>query len=123
MTKSEETAEKIILLAYNKANALSFKDIKDYYKDKEEEYVATDNMNTILRQYGVFASDIEGRQYYRLNPDGIEFASGGCFSGKEKRDKLAIRRANLSLWFSGIAIFISFLTFLFNVVIPSLLCK
>lgn len=123
MTKSEETAEKIILLAYSKANALSFKDVKELFNGKEKEYVATDNMNAILSRYGVFANDIEGNQYYRLNSDGIEFASGGCFSGKEKRDRLAIRKANLSLWFSGIAILISLLTFLFNTVIPLLVCK
>lgn len=115
MTQSEKIAEEIMLYVYSRGNALSVRDIKNRFKD-EDFAIATDNMNTILCKYGIFYEDsYTGNRYYGLNADGIEFASEGCFSGKQKRDKLAIRRANLSLWISGLALLIALATFLFEV--------
>lgn len=110
MTESERIAEEIILLAHSKGKIVSFKEVKIKYGYRDD-FSTSLNTRTILDNYGDSLSD---DSYYKLNNDGIEFASGGCFSGKEKRDRLAIRRANLSLWFSGIAILISLLTLLFN---------
>lgn len=115
MTESERIAEEVILYAYIKGKQISFKEIKSKYGYKDN-FGTSLNTRTILDKFGDTFSNEED-SYYKLNSDGIEFASGGCFSGKEKRDRLAIRRANLSLWISGLAFLVALATFLFKFII------
>lgn len=106
MGDSEKIAEDIMLYVYKCGNAVSVRKIKEVFKDQKDA-IATDNMNTILFKYGLFFCDVSGNSYYKLNEHGIDFAAKGCFTGENKREKQTIRRANLSLILSGIAVTIS----------------
>lgn len=111
MNKSEEIAERIIRIAYEKGGTLNCADI-DRDLRKETDY----NVNKILYEYGEFKdrdlSSGKVAKYYTINNKGYELARKGFFNGQEKAIKetriisiTSILIAILSLIISAIALF------------------
>lgn len=83
MNRSEEIAEKVLKIAYEKGGTICGKDVSDEIRKSSDH-----NIDSILSDYGDFISEeIEGgitRGYYKMNDKGLRLARRGFFSGEEK---------------------------------------
>lgn len=83
MNSSEEIAEKVLKIAYEKGGTICGKDISDDIRKLSDH-----NVDSILSDYGDFVSEeIEGgitRGHYKMNDKGLRLARRGFFSGEER---------------------------------------
>jgi hypothetical protein len=120
MSKYEEIAEKVILLAYNQGGSVCDEDVKKILSDSEYEiYWSEDSITSkILRKYGEFINPSlsECNYTYYLNDAGSEFARTGCYSGEESREREKAKKERRGIAIGIITIIIAILTLIFSFV-------